>query len=142
MKSFFPVVTVLLMAPLFALAHGEDKPGPNDGFIRMPGAFHTEVIPMTSNSFKVFLLNIAWKNPSVKDSSVKAVYRSAANHKSDAVCKAETNFFVCKFPANVDISKSGKLEVQAEREAKKGIVASYPLPLKLEVIDDGHGAHH
>jgi hypothetical protein len=142
MKSFFSMLAILLMSPLLALAHGEDKPGPNGGFIRMPGAFHTEVIPMSSNSFKVFLLDIAWKNPSVKDSSVKALYRSSANQKSDAVCKAETNFFVCKFPANIDISKSGKLEVQAEREAKKGIVVSYQLPLKLEVIDDGHGAHH
>ena len=142
MKSLLSIVTALFISPLIALAHGEDKPGPNGGFIRMPGAFHTEVIPLAANSLKILLLDIAWKNPSVKGASVKAVYQSVANQKSDAVCKAEANFFVCKFSGNIDISKSGKLEIQAEREGIKGILVSYPLPLKLEVINDGHGAHH
>ena len=41
-----------------AFAHGEDKAGPHGGFIRMPGAYHTEVVPVSKNQAKVYLLDM------------------------------------------------------------------------------------
>ena len=37
------LVTFILMTSQ-SWAHGEDKYGPHKGFIRMPGAFHTELV--------------------------------------------------------------------------------------------------
>ncbi len=123
-----------------ALAHGEDKPGPNGGFIRMPGAFHTEVIPTGANSIKVYLLDIEWKNPSVKGSSVLVTHKGPKTTKKE--CSFESNYYVCQFPKNVDLKKKGELLVEARRENQKGNVVSYELPLKLQIVDDGHGGHH
>lgn len=123
-----------------ALAHGEDKPGPNGGFIRMPGAFHTEVIPIGPNSLKIYLLDIQWQNPSVANAALSVTYK--AKKSTQGKCSIEANHYVCKFPKNVDLKKSGELIVEAQRENQKGNVVSYELPLKLQVVDDGHGGHH
>lgn len=123
-----------------ALAHGEDKPGPNGGFIRMPGAFHTEVIPTGPNSLKIYLLDIQWQNPSVANSALSVTHK--AKKSTQGKCSIEANHYVCKFAKNVDLKKSGELIVEAQRENQKGNVVSYELPLKLQVVDDGHGGHH
>ncbi len=130
-----------LFSPL-AVAHGEDKPGPNGGFIKMPGAFHTEVIAQGPNQFKVFLLDIAWKNPVVAKSAVKASHESSTKQKSEVSCSPEKNYFLCKFPTSVDVSKAGTLTLVATRDSQTGIAAVYPLPLKLEKPKDDHSEHH
>lgn len=131
---------VIMLAGNLAFAHGEDKPGPNGGFIRMPGAFHTEVIPTDSNSLKIYLLDIQWQNPSVANSALSVTYKTKQSTK--AKCSIESNYYVCKFPKNVDFKKNGELIVEAQRENQKGNIVSYELPLKLQVVDDGHGGHH
>lgn len=123
-----------------AFGHGEDKPGPNGGFIRMPSAFHTEVILTSPNTLKVFLLDMQWKNPSIKDSSL------SVNHTKDKAlktkCSIESNYYVCILPKDVDLNKKGELLVGAKREGQEGMTVSYELPLKLQKVDDGHGSHH
>ncbi|MDZ4084217.1 MAG: hypothetical protein U1E10_14840 [Bdellovibrionales bacterium] len=136
------LLALALLKPLAVTAHGEDKPGPNGGFIRMPGAFHTEVVAQKPNQLKVFLLDIAWKNPVVAKSSVKATHESSAKQKSDVSCSPEKNFFVCKFPKSVDVSKAGTLTLFATRDSQAGIPAAYPLPLKLDKPTDDHSGHH
>ena len=123
-----------------AFAHGEDVPGPNGGFVRMPGAFHTEVIPMSRNKLKVYLLDIQWKNPSVKNSNLSVTFKGKKS--STAKCVVEADYYICDFANDIDLKKKGKLTVEAERENQKGNVVSYDLPLKLQVVDDGHGSHH
>lgn len=142
MKPILLLFLALLTSPLIAKAHGEDKPGPNGGFIRMPGAFHTEAVPVGSKQLKIFLLDIEWKNPTVVNSSVKATHVSTSKKKTDGVCKPKENYFDCVFDRSADLTKSGKVEVEAQRNLQKGIPVSYPLPLKLEVVDDGHRTHH
>lgn len=118
-----------------ARAHGENEEGPHGGFIRMPGAFHTEVVPAGAASVKVYLLDMEWKNPTVKNSGVKI---SLASPKSAAVvCTARTDHFECKLPKGADLKKKGQLTVEATREGQAGSAASYPLPLKR----DGAGGH-
>lgn len=127
-----------LMISNFAIAHGEDKYGPHRGFVRMPGAFHTEIVPVGKNKLKVFLLDIQWKNPSVINSKLQIKY----NGKLNAQCEIQDNFYACVFPNSVNITKKGELKVVAQREDQKGMEVSYPLPLKLEVVNDGHGGKH
>lgn len=131
---------LLILGESLAYAHGEDKPGPNGGFIRMPGAFHTEVIPLGPNKLKVFLLDLAWQNPSTANSSLVVSLKSKS--RSKAKCEIKENHYVCDFPKGVDITRKGELVIDAKRENQKGNQISYELPLKLQVTDDGHSGHH
>ncbi len=138
-------LTILFIATLilkwdFAFAHGEDKPGPHGGFIRMPGAFHTEVVPQGKTELKVFLLDIEWKNPSINKSKLQVTLND--NSKTKAQCSINDNYYLCSFPTSVDLTKKGELKVLPQRDGQKGAEVSYKLPLKFEVIDDGHGGHH
>lgn len=140
MKSLFLASTTLLFT-LFALAHGEDKYGPNGGFVRMPGAFHAEVVVDGTHKLKVYLLDIQWKNPSILKSSVKINYKGKS--KAMAECAAVENYFSCSFPATVDLTKKGELKLMAEREEQKGMEVTYKLPLKLEIpAATQHSEHH
>jgi hypothetical protein len=109
-------------------AHGEDKPGPNGGFISMPGAFHVELVPVNARQLKAYLLDIDWKNPTLKESSIELSQGALA-----AKCKAKTDHFVCDFPAAVDLTKPGELTVNSTREKQKGNTVKYSLPLKTEM---------
>ncbi len=105
----------------------------------MPGAFHTEVLPLGANKLKVYLLDINWENPSVLNSSLRVSLRS--KETSLAKCEVQENYYLCEFPMEVNLTKRGELSVEAQRENQKGNMVSYELPLKLQVIDDGHGGH-
>lgn len=135
----FTLLMTLILGDGVVYAHGEDKLGPNGGFIRMPGAFHTEVLPLGANKLKVYLLDINWENPSVLNSSLTVSLRSKKT--SQAKCEVQENYYLCEFPMGVDLTKKGELSVEAQRENQKGNMVSYELPLKLQVIDDGHGGH-
>ena len=120
----------LLIATLFcslAQAHGEDKPGPNGGYIRMPGNFHTEVVPDKEGSFHVYLLDIQFKNPSVNEAGVKATIVQGKN-KTSIKCKIIADHFYCK---NTKAIKTGELILLPKREGTVGIEAKYKLPLKF-----------
>ncbi len=136
----FTLLMISILGEGVVYAHGEDKPGPNGGFIRMPGAFHTEVIPLGPNKLKIFLLDITWQNPSTANSdlAVRLKLKKAAKAK----CEIKDNFYICDFPKGVDLTQKGELIVKAKRENQKGNQVSYELPLKLQVIDDGHGGHN
>ncbi len=132
------ILCVFMIFGQISHAHGEDKAGPNGGFIRMPGAFHTELIPQSKNSLKIYLLDLQWKNPSVTKSKIEIIY----NEKENAKCEPEKNFFICTFSKSVDLRKKGALKVSAEREEQKGTEVSYSLPFKLKGTDVDHNAHH
>ena len=63
------IISILIssLVGLTAFAHGEDKPGPHGGHIRMPANFHTEVIQDLDGSFHIYLLDMQFKEPIVKN---------------------------------------------------------------------------
>ena len=135
------ILVFMVAISLKALAHGEDKLGPNGGYIRMPGSYHTEVVPDGPAKFKIFFLDIAWKTQPLNNSSIEVSYKG--NKSAKAQCEAkERNFFSCTLPKGIDLTKSGKLVVISQHEKQKGNEVTYNLPLKLEIVDDGHGGHH
>lgn len=144
-QSFFnriPKALIILLNCIstLALAHGEDKPGPHGGFIRMPGGFHTEILPVDKNKLKVYLLDINWQNPSIKESSLDV---SFGNNADRATCDRKENlFYLCSFSKKTDLTKKGKLTVTSMREGQKGNAVTYDLPLNLKAIDDGHNGKH
>lgn len=122
-------------------AHGEDKPGPHQGFIKMPGAFHTEVVKTSDQGIKVYLLDMDWKNPTIKESSVTVSLKSKT-HNEKATCKeTDGNHYSCQFGSKVNLTQTGELIIEAVRERQKGNKAVYALPLKLPK-EDPHAGHH
>ena len=122
-----------------AFAHGEDKPGPHGGVIRMPGAFHTEVVAQGDNAIDVYLLDINWKDQTVKDSSV-SVSHVDGQRLTALKCQGRENLFSCE--AESGELKSGALTLKSSRLGVQGVEVTYPLPLRVGPANDGHkGAH-
>jgi hypothetical protein len=125
-------LAIFLAALLFSLnvfAHGEDKPGPHGGFIKMPGAFHTELVQLSPNQLRVYLLDIHFKNPVVENSSIKLSTRFRKLIR--AKCKPEKDSFLCDFPKSVSLTRRGELRVQATRLGQVGVPVEYKTPLAL-----------
>ncbi len=140
-RSSLFFIFVMLLSSSLGWGHGEDKPGPHGGFIRMPGAYHTEIVPDGTNKLKVYLLDVNWQNPSVKNSELSVSYQS--EKKIQAVCKIKgSDRYLCSFPKGLDITKKGKLIVNSQREGQRGMEVFYDLPLKHEITHGGHKSHH
>jgi hypothetical protein len=123
-------------------SHGEDKLGPNGGYIRMPGAFHTEVVMDGSNKMRVYLLDMNWKNSSVKDSALEVTVMQS-NQTNKGICVIVDNYYSCELPEGFNL-KPGTMKVKAQRKKLKG-TAVYELPLqlkKIEKTEKNHGGHH
>lgn len=129
--KFLALATLLnLMATDVVLAHGEDKPGPHGGSIRMPGAFHVEVVNAGPAKFQIYLLDINWKNASTRNSSVEASIING-DKKEALKCVQETSFYLCSLQSkNRRAKATGQLEILSQREGQKGNVVQYDLPLK------------
>jgi hypothetical protein len=131
LQSVYPILslaTALLLTVTQAFAHGESHPGPHGGFVRMPGSFHTEVIPQ-KNGFKIMLLDINFQNPSVKNSSIQAMLKYD-HHALALKCSTQSDYFFCA-AARKTISEAKTLDVIAVRENTKGMPIQYSLPLRL-----------
>lgn len=141
MKTFLTLILLTISAKSFG--HGEDKFGPNGGYLKMPGAFHTEVVPEKDGKLKVYLLDINFKSPTVKNSKVTATVNS--REKKEISCIAKRDHFLCE-TTKADLAK-GMLTVVAVRGTVKGADAIYELPLALakagtEMKGEDHGSHH
>ena len=116
MKNLLLFGTFLMSA--VANAHGESRFGPHGGFIRMPGAFHTEVLQVNPNTLRVFLLDLNWRNPTVQNSSLNVSFEN--RKKSSATCRKRGDEFLCTFAEWVNLNAKGKLIVHATREDQLG----------------------
>lgn len=126
MKTIGALIFLFFTAlSLNGFAHGEEKPGPHGGHIQMPGAFHTEVVK-EKGGYRIYLLDINWKNPSILDSSVTAFIQVGQN-KTNLHCSKESDSYLCISK----LSLKGDLNIIAKREGQTGKVASYKLPLKF-----------
>lgn len=133
MKHLFKVVIAFGISSLVnlqAFAHGEDKPGPNGGYIRMPGGFHTELVQTNDQKFKVYLLDINWKSPTIKDSSIEATV-SFKSENIAASCKPDASFFSCELPKGKSLKSAKEISLKPVREKMTGILVKYELPLRF-----------
>jgi hypothetical protein len=127
MKKMFVILSLIISTNAFA--HGEDKYGPNMGYIRMPGTFHTEVVPQKDGSFLVYLLDLQNKNPATKDSSVELEIANGSSRKNFN-CIISDDHFQCE--TKEGIIEKGNVEVKAKRLGKQASKAIYELPLTLK----------
>ncbi len=110
---------------VFSFSHGGDKPGPHGGYVEMPGLLHTEVVPDKDGSFHIYLLDIEFKNPTVKNSEVQAWLTVAASKdKIELKCETmEDTHFHCIPPKKY--SKATGLIIKAKREQAQGNEVTY-----------------
>ena len=117
------VFSSLLLINSYLFAHGGNKPGPHGGKIKMPGMFHTELILNAPNDFKVYLLDMKFKNPETKKSMVD--YSIDGNKKFS--CKPKNSFFICK--TKKVLKKGMTLKIHAKRLKRSG-TATYKNVMK------------
>jgi hypothetical protein len=111
-------------------AHGTNELGPNQGLINMPGNYHTELVALKNGTFKVYLIDINFKNPTTLNSSVSL--KLISNKKTiDFKCSPEPqNYFLCASSDIKKIPNTGKVEIKSMRDKSQGGVATYELPAK------------
>lgn len=134
------LMAFFITSPLFAYAHGEDKPGPHGGVIRMPGTFHTEALVKGPQTLHVYLLDLDWKNPTTSNSTLSA----SMDAKTFVDCTPKAERFECTFMKG-DLKNKGTLVLRAKRDGLPGNEASYPLPLvvpKAAAAPASPGHHH
>lgn len=128
-KNFFIVLVYFISSNVYA--HGEDQLGPNGGFIRMPGAFHTELVFDGNNQFNVFLLDMEWKNPIVEKSKVVISF-GIKKSVSKIECQVKTNHFTCLLPKEIKLKNKSEIVIEATRNEQVGNPVTYIWPLKLK----------
>lgn len=141
MKRILVLGFLSLVLPALAYAHGEDKPGPNQGYLQMPGAFHTELVLDKDQSVHIYLLDMEFKNATVKDSSVEVTYQSGKKTVPFKCAVMGSDHFHCTTSEKYS-TKKGDLKVKAVREKAVGNEAVYKLPLKFSTGSGHHEMHH
>jgi len=116
------------------LAHEENKLGPHHGFIKMPGAFHTELVPLAENSFNIYFMDVSNSNPTIKDITVQVTYQFRKK-RVHFTCQSLQNHFNCKPNEKVN-TKEGELVLKIVRFGNNSKDAIYDLPLKLSGIQN------
>lgn len=118
---------IFLVVSLKAFAHGEDVPGPHGGHIRMPATFHTELVIHNEITAKIYLLDLQFENPVIKNSSV-SVKHKIGKTTYNLKCTPAVDHFRC---LSRDPMLKGILSVKASRlGASAPKAAVYNLPLK------------
>ncbi|WP_413294200.1 hypothetical protein ACLSU7_03665 [Bdellovibrio sp. HCB185ZH] len=128
------MIQKILLILAFAIAgsvhaHGEDKPGPHGGHIKMPGPFHTELEIDPVQGAHIFLLDMDFQNPTVQNSSVTAKFQAKGSKKTvEYKCGIMGgNHFHCVPQGK--IAGKGQLKIKAVRENAVGNEVVYELPL-------------
>ncbi|MFM6928261.1 MAG: hypothetical protein ACKOX6_07340 [Bdellovibrio sp.] len=124
------IILALFLSPLSVFAHGEEQAGPHGGHIRMPGNFHTEMEIDSVQGAHIYLLDINFKNPTIKDSSIEAKFYpkgkgAAVTYKCGLM---GGDHFHCVPQGK--IKGLGQLKIKAVREKAVGNEVIYDLPLK------------
>lgn len=135
LNKYVFLIFFLISTQIFA--HGEDKIGPNGGYIRMPANFHTEVVKVNTKKIQVYLLDLQFKNPMVSNSDVTGShYVGHSEYKLNCRVKKK-KYFEC-------ISKTelieGHLKITSRRNEATTYDAFYPLPLRLAEKSKTDGA--
>lgn len=130
--TFLHIFLIILNSSNDSLAHGMGKRGPHGGFIQMPGAFHTELVPQEdNNAFNVYLIDGNFKNPTVRDSSIEVTLKVQGQDKR-LDCVSGSDRFICKMPDGKSVKDRAKIYIKAVREKNSRGIAIYNLPLKLQ----------
>lgn len=128
MKMLFVTLMGVLVISNSAYSMGGDKPGPNGGFVKMPGTYHVELVPKKDRVL-VYLLDLSLKNPTSKNSSV--ILKLINKETKEVNCKIENKYFVCNVSSG-DLARYTEINLVSIRNKIKGTMAVYKIPLKFD----------
>ena len=112
-----------------AWAHGMSKPGPNGGFVQMPGAFHTELVLSGSSGFEVFLLDEEIKHPTTRRSSVVVSVKQGQG-EIKIPCDKATDHFTCHLPEGFRLKLGDSILIRSNRAGSAQGISIYKMPFK------------
>jgi hypothetical protein len=98
----------------------------------MPGGYHTELL-IADNTLKVYLLDVEFKNPVVKRSSVSSIYKGK-NKQASFDCAVKDDHFQCDLPKDLNL-KTGEINLKTTRLGMPGGLAVYKLPLSRKLAN-------
>ncbi len=124
----------------YACAHGENKLGSHEGYIRMPGTFHTELVPLDDGTYNIYLMDVSNQNATIKNSEVKLFYKSKSK-KIEFSCLPLSDHFTCKTSEPLK-NEHAELVINAIRLGKKSVGAVYELPLSLTRVNKSTTGDH
>lgn len=130
-KVFFyclSIVSLAFILPTVSMGHGDDKPGPHGGYIKMPGAYHTELVFEKEYNFYFYLLDANFQSPIVIDSSIDVVFKTS-DLEIPQSCKPKEIYFLCVMPEGVTAATLNKIVVKSKRANKVGRDVVYGFPL-------------
>lgn len=128
MKFKLITIFVLIILNTSLFAHGMNKKGPHGGYIKMPGAFHTELVDKGNKMF-VYLIDINFKNALSNNSHVAVTYKGSKS--VDTNCFKEKDYFICDKPKE-KLNLFQEIIIRAVRNNISASEAVYGLPLKLD----------
>lgn len=122
-----PILACFISEPI-SLAHGESQPGPHNGFIRMPGTYHTElVMDQPTATLQIYILDMNFKPLNTDQAEIHAFYTQdkAPNQRQKLPCAKRGSFFACK--AREIRLDSGTIFVQSKLRNENGKDVAYAL---------------
>lgn len=125
MKLAFVTLLMTLSASVFA--HGMNKPGPNGGYIRMPGAYHVELVS-TDAETKVYLLDMGFKKLAMTNALVSMSLKGAKDFP--VKCTKEAEFFRCDIKGS-ELKMYKELTITSSKDGERGAASVYKLPLSF-----------
>lgn len=130
MKASFVTLFITCLFSSNSFAHGMNKPGTNNGYVRMPGAYHVELVPV-AEGFRVYFQDIQFKAISTKDATLNLIVKS--NTVATIGCKKEgASAFLC--PVDKSALK-GARELVLESSINNGKTkasSAYKYPLSFD----------
>lgn len=127
MKASFVTILLSTLISSTVFAHGMNKPGPNNGYVRMPGAYHIELVS-DKNSLKVYVLDIAFKPLPLTKATVKITLKGPKEVGVDCVRGAE--FFSCDIK-DANMKKFSEILVISSKAGERAATSTYKLPLSF-----------
>ncbi|MBC7712148.1 MAG: hypothetical protein H7177_02350 [Rhizobacter sp.] len=127
MKASFVTLLLTVFLSTNAFAHRMNKPGPNNGFIRMPGTYHIELVAQ-KNIIKFFFLDIGFKPLPTTKATVKMALKGLT--EVAVSCVKETQFFLCDMK-DANMNKYSEIDVKTSKAGEKEVTSIYKIPLSF-----------
>lgn len=127
MKLAFVTILLTFIIQNTVFAHGMGKPGPNGGYIKMPGAYHVELVSSEAET-KVYLLDMNFQKLDMSKSKVSMSLKGAKDFP--VKCTKEVEFFRCDIKGN-ELKMYKELTISSSKAGEASAPSVYKLPLSF-----------
>lgn len=127
MKLAFVTILLSVFVQNLALGHGMGKPGPNGGYIKMPGIYHVELVSSDAET-KVYFLDMEFKKLPVTNAQVSMKLKGAKEF--GIKCIKETDAFRCDIKGT-ELKMYKELTLSTSKNGEKEVASVYQLPLSF-----------